>query len=331
MHTTMKAIVCDRYGAPNEVLSLADMERPVIGDDDVLVRTSAMSVNPADWHLVRGTPYIARLQLGLRKPRWRVPGCDVAGRVEAVGSNVTTLRVGDEVFGSPFMRGFGAFAELVSVPQDVLGQKPANLSFEQAAVVPLAAITALQGLRVGGGLAAGRRVMVIGASGGVGTFAVQIATGLGAEVTGVCSTSNVDLVGSLGAAHVIDYTQRDVTEGGASYDLVLQVAGTHSPSECRRLLSTDGTLVQVSGDSDGHRIGAVTRLARARFLSPFVSQTLTSLSVKPAKDDLRMLKTLLEAGGITPVIDRTYQLSDVPDALGYLEQGHARGKVAVTV
>jgi NADPH:quinone reductase-like Zn-dependent oxidoreductase len=327
----MKAIVCDEYGAPNEVLSLADIEGPVIGDDDVLVRVLATSVNPADWHLVRGAPYIARLQLGLRKPRWRVVGCDVAGRVEAVGPNVATLRPGDEVFGSPFMRGFGAFAELVSVPQDALEQKPANLSFERAAAVPLAAITALQGLRAGGGLAPGRRVLVIGASGGVGTFAVQIATALGADVTGVCSTRNVDLVRSLGAAHVIDYTQGDLTQGGASYDLVLQVAGTHSPSECRRVLSPGGTLVQISGDSDGHWIGAVTRLVRARLLSPFVSQTLMSLAVKPARDDLRTLKELLEAGDVTPVIDRTYQLSDVADALGYLEQGHARGKVVVTV
>lgn len=327
----MKAIACDRYGAPNDVLSLVDIEEPAIGDDDVLVGASTMSVNPADWHLVRGTPYIARLQLGLRKPRWRVLGCDIAGRVEAVGSKVTTFRVGDEVFGTAFMRGFGAFAELVSVPEDVLEQKPANLSFEEAAAVPLAAVTALQGLRHGGGLATGRRVLVIGASGGVGTFTVQIAKAFGAEVTGVCGTSNVELVRSLGAAHVIDYTRRDISDFGSNYDLMLQVAGTQSPSDCRRLLSADGTLVQISGDSAGHWIGAVTRLARARLVSPFVSQTLTSLSVKPAKDELRTLKTLLEAGDINPVIDRTYELGDIADALTYLEQGHARGKVVVTV
>jgi NADPH:quinone reductase-like Zn-dependent oxidoreductase len=328
----MKAIVCDEYGAPNEVLRLTDMAQPAIGDDDVLVRVLAASVNPADWHLVRGTPYIARLQLGLRKPRWRILGCDVAGRVEAVGPNVTTLRPGDEVFGSLFMRGFGAFAELVSVPEQALEQKPANLSFEQAAAVPLGAITALQGLRAGGGLVPGRRVLIIGASGGVGTFAVQIATALGAEVTGVCGTSNVDLVRSLGAGDVIDYSQGNIIQGESSYyDLVLQVAGTDSPSECRRVLSPEGTLVQISGDSDGHWIGAVTRLVRARLLSPFVSQTLMSLAVKPAKGDLRTLKELLEAGDIAPVIDRTYQLGDVPDALGYLEQGHARGKVVVTI
>ena len=327
----MKAIVCDEYGAPNDVLHLLDIDQPTVGDDDVLVKVLATSVNPADWHVVRGAPYIARLQLGLRKPRWRVPGCDVAGRVEAVGSNVATLGPGDEVFGSPFMRGFGAFAELVSVSQHAVEQKPANLSFQQAAAVPLAALTALQGLRAGGGLGAGRRVLVIGAAGGVGTFAVQIATALGAEVTAVCSTANLDLVRSLGAAHVIDYTQGDVTEGTACYDLVLQVAGTHSPSECRRVLSPDGTLVQISGDADGRWIGAVTRLAHASLLSPFVSQTLMSLTVKPAKGDLRTLKELLEAGDVAPVIDRTYQLGAVAEALGYLEQGHARGKVVVTV
>lgn len=326
----MKAIICDEYGAPKEVLSVADVATPVVGDDNVLVRARATSVNPADWHLIRGAPYVARLQLGLRKPRWHVPGCDVAGTVEAVGSDVVGLSPGDEVFGTTYMRGFGSFAELVTVSQHALERKPANLSHEQAAAVPLAAITALQGLRAGG-LAPGRHVLIIGASGGVGTFAVQIARALGADVTGVCSTTNVDLVRSLGATHVIDYTSTEITEGGLRYDLVLQVSGTHSPSECRRVLARNGVLIQISGDSRGHWIGAITRLAAARFMSPFVSQTLASLTVKPTKDDLSTLKELLQGGDVSPVIDRTYQLGDIADALAYLEQGHARGKVVVTV
>jgi NADPH:quinone reductase-like Zn-dependent oxidoreductase len=327
----MKAIVCHEYGAPDDVLRFTDIEQPTIGDNDVLVRVHATSVNPADWHLIRGMPYIARLQAGLRKPGFRVAGCDVAGKVEAVGDNVTTLQPGHEVFGSPFLRGFGAFAEQVAVPQDVVEHKPTNLSFDQAAAVPLAAITALQGLRDHGRIAPGHRVLIIGASGGVGTFAVQIARALGAEVTAVCSTRNIDLVRSLGASHVVDYTKDNVTAGEPRYDLVLQVAGTHSPSECRRLLSPKGTLVQISGDSAGRRIGALSRMIGARLLSPFVSQTLTSCMVKPAKDDLRTLKQLIEAGDVTPVIDRTYSLNEVPEALSYLEQGHARGKVVVTV
>src|ERR687889_112079 len=275
----MKAMVNMKYGAP-DVLELTEVERPTPKDDEVLLKVHAASVNPADWHLLRGDPYIARLQLGLRYPKTRVLGCDVAGQVEAVGKNVTMLRPGDEVFGSPFMHGFGAFAEHVCVPEDLLAPKPAALSFEQAAAVPLAASTALQGLRDHGRIAPGQKVLIVGASGGVGTFAVQIAKSFDAEVSGVCSTRNVEMVRSLGADHVIDYTQEDFTQSGQKYDLIFQLAGTLSPSECRRALTPKGTLVQISGESDGRWIGAVDRIIKGLVLSPFVSQKIASFTVK---------------------------------------------------
>jgi len=328
---TMKAIVQDRYGPPRELLELKDIDKPVVEDDAVLVRVHATSANPADWHLLRGEPYLARLQLGLRNPKHTVLGCDVAGQVEAVGRNVTTLQPGDEVFGSPFMHGFGAFAERVVVPEDLLAPKPANLSFEQAAAVPLAASTALQGLRDHGRIEPGQRVLIIGASGGVGTFAMQIAKALGAEVTAVCSTRNVDMVRSLGADHVIDYTRDDFTKGEQRYDLILQVAGSSSPSDCRRALTPKGTLVLISGDSDDRWIGPVDRLIKARLLSPLVSQRMVNFTVTPSTEDLESLRELIEAGKVTPVIDRTYPLSEVPEAIRYLEEGHARGKVVITV
>jgi NADPH:quinone reductase-like Zn-dependent oxidoreductase len=330
LEETMKAMVNMKYGPP-DVLELTEVERPTPKDDEVLVKVHAASVNPADWHLLRGTPYIARLQLGLRKPKDRVLGCDVAGRVEAVGNNVTTLRPGDGVFGSPFMRGFGAFAERVSVSEDLLAPKPANLSFEQAAAVPLAASTALQGLRDHGGIEPGHKVLIIGASGGVGTFAVQIAKSFDAEVTGVCSTRNVEMVRSLGADHVIDYTQEDFARNGQNYDLIFQLAGTRSPTECRRALTSRGTLVQISGDSDDRLIGPMDRIIKALVLSPLVSQKMASFTVKPNKEDLQFLKQLIEAGKLTPVIDRTYPLSETPEAIRYLENGRARGKVVITV
>ena len=326
----MKAIVRDKYGPP-DVLELKDIDKPVLGDDEVLVRVHATSVNPADWHLLRGEPYIARLQLGLRKPKDRVLGCDVAGRLEAVGKDVTMLRAGDEVFGSPFMHGLGAFAEYVCVSEGLLASKPATLSFEQAATVPLAAMTALQGLRDHGRIEAGHRVLIVGASGGVGTFAVQIAKYFDAEVTGVCSTRNVEMVRSLGADHVIDYTREDFTQSGQKYDLIFQLAGTRSPSECRRALTSDGTLVLSSGESEGRWIGPVDRIIKALVLSPFVSEKMASFTVKPNKEDLQFLKQLIEAGTLTPVIDRTYPLSEVPEAIRYLEEGHAQGKVVITV
>jgi NADPH:quinone reductase-like Zn-dependent oxidoreductase len=327
---SMKAILRDKYGSP-DVLELEDIDKPELGDDEVLVRVHAASVNPADWHLLRGKPYIARLQLGLRKPKDRVLGCDVAGHVEAVGKNVTMLQPGDEVFGSPFMHGFGAFAECVCVLEALLASKPVTLSFDHAAAVPLAASTALQGLRDHGRIEPGHKVMIIGASGGVGTFAVQIAKSFDAEVTGVCSARNVDMVRSLGADHVIDYTLEDFTHSGQKYDLIFQLAGTRPPSECRRALNSKGTLVLSSGESDGRWIGPVGRIIKALVLSPFVSEKMASFTVKPNKEDLRFLKQLIEAGTLTPVIDRTYSLSEVPEAIRYLEEGHARGKVVITV
>jgi NADPH:quinone reductase-like Zn-dependent oxidoreductase len=326
----MKAMVNMKYGPP-DVLELTEVENPIPKDDEVLLKVHTASVNPADWHLLRGTPYIARLQLGLRKPKDKVLGCDVAGWVEAVGRNVTMLRPGDEVFGSPFMHGFGAFAERVSVSEDLLAPKPATLSFEQAAAVPLAASTALQGLRDHGGIEPGQKVLIIGASGGVGTFAVQIAKSFDAEVTGVCSTRNVELVRSLGADHIIDYTKADFTRSGQKYDLVFQLAGTRSPSECRRALTSKGTLVLISGESDGRWIGPVNRIIKALVLSPFVGQKMASFTVKPNKADLQFLKQLIEAGTLTPVIDRTYPLAEVSEAIRYLENGRARGKVVIRV
>jgi NADPH:quinone reductase-like Zn-dependent oxidoreductase len=327
----MKAIVQARYGPPLEVLALRDVGETVVGDDDVLVRVHAAAVNPADWHLIRGEPYVARLSFGLRGPKDPVPGCELAGRVEAVGNAVTAFRPGDEVYGSPFMRGLGAFAEYASVPRDVLAPKPANLSFEEAAAVPMGGLTALQGLRDHGRVAAGHRVLIVGASGGVGTFAVQIAKSLGAEVTGICSTRNVDTVRSLGADHVIDYTREDFALGGQRYDLVFQLGGTRPPSDSRRVLTPNGTLLLSSGESSGRILGPLGPVFRARALSPFVSQRLLSFTVRPNTADLERLKELIEAGDVSPVIDRSYPLREVPQAIGYLEQGHARGKVVVEI
>jgi NADPH:quinone reductase-like Zn-dependent oxidoreductase len=332
----MKAIVYDEYGSP-DVLELKEIDKPLVKDDEVLVRVHAASVNRLDWHLMRGSPYISRLQAGLRKPKDRVLGADVAGKVEAVGKHVTKFQAGDDVFGSLFGHGFGAFAEYVSVSDGLLELKPANLSFEQAAAVPVAALTALQGLRDHGRIEPGQEVLIIGASGGVGTFAVQIAKSFGAEVTGVCSTRNVDMVRSLGADHVIDYAHEDFTDGGQRFDLIFETAGSHSPSEIRRALTSDGTLVLIGhAGSEGRWIGPVGRLIRALVLSRFVSQRMVSYIGKPNyssgpnEGDLAALKELIEAGKITPVIDRTYSLSETPAAIRYLEKGHTRGKVVIT-
>ena len=327
----MKAMVCRGYGPPEDVLQLADIDEPAVADDEVLVRVHATSVNPADWHFVRGVPSIARLQFGLRTPSFGVPGCDVAGRIEAVGRDVATLSRDDDVFASPFMHGFGTFAELVSVPESLVARKPSNLTFEQAAAVPLAASTALQGLRDHAHIEAGDSVLIVGASGGVGTFAVQIAKALGAEVTGVCSTRHVDMVFSLGADHVIDYTKADFTDGSRRYDVILQAAGAHTATACRRALTTDGTLVQISGTSDNRWIGPLGRIVTGRLLSPFVSQTITSFTVRPNRQDLEFIGSLIEAGKVTPVIDRTFPLTDIHDAIRHVEEGHTRGKVVVTV
>jgi NADPH:quinone reductase-like Zn-dependent oxidoreductase len=326
----VKALVRDNYGSP-DVLELVDLDKPEPGDGEVLLRVNATSVNPADWHILRGDPYFARLQLGLREPKDKVLGCDVAGQIEVVGNDVRMLRPGDEVFGSPFVHGFGAFAEQLRISEDLLASKPANLSFEQAAAVPLAASTALQGLRDHGGIEPGQKVLIVGASGGVGTFAVQIARSFDAEVTGVCSTRNVEMVRSLGADHVIDYTREDFVQDGRNYDLIFQLAGTRSPSECRRALAPKGTLVLSSGESDGRWIGPVGRIIKALVLSPFVGQKMVSFTVQPNKADLQFLKQLIEDGNLTPVIDTTYPLAEVPEAIRYLEEGHARGKVVISV
>jgi NADPH:quinone reductase-like Zn-dependent oxidoreductase len=332
----MKAIVYHEYGS-TEVLALKDIDKPVVEDNEVLVRVHAASVNRLDWHLMRGSPYISRLQAGLRKPKDSVLGADVAGQVEAVGKHVTKLQPGDEVFGSLFGHGFGAFSEYVSASGDLLEPKPANLSFEQAAAVPVAALTALQGLRDHGRIEPGHRVLIIGASGGVGTFAVQIAKSFGAEVTGVCSTRHVDMVRSLGADDVIDYTHEDFTQGGQRYDLIFELAGSRSPSAIRRGLTSKGTLVLIGhGQSHGRWIGPFGRMIGALVLSRFVRQRIVSYTAKPNYSsgpntgDLATLKELIEAGRIMPVIDRTYSLRETPEAIRYLAEGHARGKIVIT-
>jgi NADPH:quinone reductase-like Zn-dependent oxidoreductase len=322
----MKAIAYHRYGPP-EVLGLEEVEEPVVQDDDVLVRVRAASVNPRDWHFLRGLPYVVR-PVGLRRPKSGVLGSDIAGQVEAVGKAVTRFRPGDEVVAFVLS---GAFAEHAAVPQAVLGPKPATLTFEQAATVPLAALTALQGLRDHGRVQPGQKVLILGASGGVGTFAVQLAKSFGAEVTGVSSTRNLELVRSLGADHVIDYTREDFTRSGQTYDLIFQLAGTRSPSDLRRALTPKGTLVLSSGESDGRWIGPLGRVIKAAVLSPFLRQRLVTFEAKQSKDDLRVLKELVESGKLVPVIDRTYPLIETSEAIRYLETGHARGKVVITV
>ena len=327
----MRAIICTGYGRPSDVLRFDEVDDPTIGDHQVLVAVHAASLNPADWHLIRGVPYIARLQVGLRKPSFEVPGSDFAGIVEAVGPAVTTLRPGDEVYGTTFMAGFGAFAERVAVPERLLARRPRNATFEEAAAVPLAASTALQALRDHGKVQPGQRVLIIGASGGVGTYAVQLAKRFGAAVTAVCSGPNIDLVRTLGADHVIDYTVQGLTDTTERYDLILHVAGSHPASRLRRLLTPDGTLIQISGDSKNRWIGPVGRVVSGRIQSLFVGQTITSFTVQPNLDDLELLASLIEDGAIRTQVDRTYALGDLGEALERVESGRARGKVTVTV
>jgi len=322
----LKAITYHRYGSP-DVLDFEEVDEPVAKDDEVLIRVRAASVNPRDWHFMRGLPYIMR-PIGLRIPKDGGFGSDVAGQVETVGKAVTRFRPGDEVFAHVLS---GGFAEYTCVPEDVLGLKPANLTFEQAAAVPLAALTALQGLRDHGQIQPGQKVLIIGASGGVGTFAVQLGKSFGADVTGVCSTRNLDLVRSIGADQVIDYTKEDFTQRGQKYDLIFQLAGTRSPSDCRRALTSKGKLLLSSGESDGRWIGPLDRIIKAVVLSPFVSQRLGAFEAKRSKEDLQVLKELIESGKVSPVIDRTYPLSETAEAIRYLEAGHARGKVVITV
>jgi len=323
----MKAITCTRYGAPDQVLRLAEIDEPVVADDAVLVEVHAASVNAADWHLIRGLPYLARLTIGLRRPSFTVPGSDVAGRVVAVGCDVSRFAVGDDVFGTTFMDGFGGFAERVAVAEHRLARKPAHVGFDEAAATPLAATTALQALRDHGHLQRGQRALVIGASGGVGTFAVQIAKSLGAAVTGVCSTNNVALVRSLGADHVIDHTRSDAWDDLGRHDLILQAGGAQTASELRRMVEPGGTLVQISGDSDNRWVGPLGRIVGGKLLSPFVSQTITTFTVRPNLEDLDHIAELLGAGIVRPVIGATHPLARIHDALDQVEHGPARGKV----
>ncbi len=322
----MKAIAQDKYGS-SDVLELKDIDKPEIGDDDVLVRVHAAGVDPGVWHLMTGLPYLVRLGFGLRAPKTRVRGMDVAGRVEAVGKKVTQFQAGDEVFGTCD----GSFAEYACAKEDKLAHKPANLTFEQAAAVPISAFTALQGLRDKGEVHAGQRVLIIGASGGVGTFAVQLAKAFGAEVTGVCSTTKVDMVRSIGADHVIDYTRDDFAQTGQRYDVILDTAGNRSVSHLRRALTPRGTLVIVGAEGGDRWIGGTHRQIGALVLSPFVRHRLRTFISMERKADLLSLKELIEAGKVTPVIDRTYPLAEAPKAIRYLEEGHARGKVVITV
>jgi NADPH:quinone reductase-like Zn-dependent oxidoreductase len=324
----MKAIVQDRYGSA-DVLEFRDIEEPAVGPDDVLVRVRAAGCGPDVWHFMAGMPYMARLSIGLRKPKVAVRGWDVAGIVEAVGANVTRFSPGDEVMGTAEQ---GSFAELASTPADKLVTKPAALSFEQAASLPISGVTALRAVRDEGRVQAGQRVLVIGASGGVGSLAVQIAKGLGATVTGVCSTAKADLVRSLGADDVIDYTREDFADGSRRWDLIIDTAGRRPLSKLRRALTPKGTLVIVGGDGGGHWTGGFFRgVLRGPIVSMFVGQRLRGLTTKIEQDDLVTLAELVEAGTVAPVIDRTYPLIEAPDAIRYLAEGHAAGKIVITV
>jgi len=323
----MQAIVYHKYGSP-DVLELAQIDKPVAADDEVLVRVHAASVNPLDWHSISGL-YIARVMGGgLRKPKDPRLGVDFAGVVEAVGGSVTQFRPGDEVFGGRD----GAFAEYVTVrEQRAIVQKSSKLTFEQAATIPIAGLTALQGLRDKGQIQPGQQVLINGASGGVGTFAVQIAKAFGTEVTAVCHTRHVDLVRSLGADHVVDYTREDFTRGAARFDLLLDVAGSRSWSECRRVLKPEATFVIVGGPKDNHWIGPLEHILRVRLAALRASQKVIFFVANLNKADLLLMQELVEAGKVTPVIDRRYDLKELPEAMRYLGEGHAHGKIVIEV
>ena len=325
----MKAVVQDTYGSA-AVLETRDIDTPEIGEEEVLVRVHAAGVNPADWAIMSGLPYIARPVYGLRKPKNAVRGTDMAGTVEAVGTGVARLRPGDEVFGWCGGLG-GAFAEYAAASEDALALKPANLTFEQAAAVPMAGLVALQALRDHGNVRAGQKVLINGASGGIGTFAVQIAKALGAEVTGVCSTTNVDMVRSIGADHVIDYTQEDFTRKDRRYDFILDNVANHSLSDLRRALTRMGTLVPNGGGFDNHWFANGGRVVGAHVLGRFVNHKLRPFLVSPNLEDLVVLEELIKAGKVTPVTDRTYPLSEASQAVGRVGGGHARGKITITV
>lgn len=317
----MKAIVYTEYGSP-DVLRFEDVEKPAPRHNEVLIKVRAASANPADWHLMRAEPFLARLANGLLRPKNTKLGADLAGRVEAMGGNVTQFQVEDDVFGELSLDEVGAFAEYACAPESLLAFKPAGMTFEQAAAVPLAAFTALQGLRDKGQIQPGQRVLINGASGGVGTFAVQIAKSFGTEVTGVCSTRNLDLVRSIGADHVVDYTQEDFTQTGQRYDLIFDAVGNRSVSDLKRALSTNG-ICSVAGFT------SLSRLFQIMLLGG--KQVGMMKTAKANKEDLVFIKELLEAGKVVPVIDRCYALAETAEAIRYLETGHARGKVVITV
>jgi NADPH:quinone reductase-like Zn-dependent oxidoreductase len=324
----MKAIVQHGYGGA-EVLRLAEVDTPLVADDAVLVRVQAAAVNPYDWHFMRGLPYVARLsEMGLRQPRNTIAGADMAGTVEAVGRAVTRFRPGDEVYGE--IDG-GAFAEYACVHEDVLGPKPADLTFEQAAAVPMAGLTALQGLRDRGRIRAGQKVLVTGAAGGVGSFAVQLAKAFDTEVTGVCSTRNVDFVRSLGADHVIDYTRQSFVLRDERYDLIFDNAGDHSPFRARRVLTPTGTLLLNNGSTGGPWFGPMAAMLVLTAMSRLVTPRVALVRRTSNTADLVLLGELVDGGRLTPVIDRTYKLAEVPDAVLDVERGHTRGKIVISV
>ena len=320
----MKASVYERYGPP-DVLQLKEVEKPTPKEDEVLMKVHAASVTFGDLAAVKGEPFMVRFTLGLREPKYKILGKDVAGQIEAVGANVKQFKPGDEVFGNLSECGWGAYAEYVLVPENVLVQKPANLTFDAAAAVPESAVVALQGLRQGQ-IQNGSKVLIYGASGGIGTFAVQIAKSFGAEVTGVCSTRNLELVRSLGADHVIDYTKEDFTQNDEKYDLILATAGYRSLFDYKRALAPGGNYVATGGE--------MAQIFQPMFLGPLVSsegRKMTNLAMKPDTKDLTLIKELIEAGKIIPVIDKSFPLSELPEALRYYGEGHSRGKVVITM
>jgi NADPH:quinone reductase-like Zn-dependent oxidoreductase len=322
----MKAILCSKYGPP-EVLHLSEVEPPVPKDNEVLIRVRAASINKADWIIMRGKPFIVRFSSGLLRQKAKIPGSDVAGRIEAVGKNIRRFQPGDDVFGNLSKSGRGAYAEYVCAPESELVLKPGNVSFEQAASLPIAAITALQGLRDKGKIQTGQKVLIYGASGGVGTFAVQIAKSFGAEVTAVCSTKNLETARSLGADHVIDYSKEDFTLNGKRYDLIIAANGYRSISAYKKALTPKGIYVMTGGTGG--------QIFQALLLGPLLSMTggrkMGGVSAKMNLDDLALLGGLLEAGKVVPVIDRVYKLEEVPEAFQYVGEGHARGKVVISM
>ena len=323
----MKAVVQDAYGSA-DVLEFADIDKPVVGDNDVLMRVQAASLHIGDWHVMTGLPYMLRvIGFGLRAPHIRVRGVDVAGTVESVGRSVSEFRPGDAVFGTCE----GAFAEYACAPEENLALKPANVSFEQAAAVPTSAFAALQALRNRGEIQRDNRVLIVGATGGVGVFAVQIAKAFGAHVTGVCSTAKMDLARSLGADDVVDYTSGDFTRTAQRYDIVLDTGGNRALGDLRRLLGPGGTLVLIGGEGGNRVLGSTSKWIQALVIAPFVGQRLRPLSTAPNKKDLLLVKGLIESRKIVPVIDRAFALKDVPDAFRYLKKGSGRGKIVITV